>query len=60
MKLIESTFKCDLCGRFTKAKEGVEETRAKDGQQTQICADCLRRAAAIVDIAGLPTPEPPE
>jgi hypothetical protein len=46
MQLIDRKFRCDLCGRF--AVRGVTEARALDGQTTEICDHCVRRANGLV------------
>ena len=46
MERITERFRCDLCGRYSDL--GVTETRAKDGQSTQICAGCLERADLVL------------
>jgi hypothetical protein len=62
MKVVQSQFRCDLCGKFRNT--GVTETQSPDaesvekgassaGIQNRVCAPCVTQAQHLLAAAGL-------
>lgn len=61
MKVVQSQFRCDLCGKFRNV--GVTETRTPDeeavakgfsssGIESKVCAPCVTQAQHLLAAAG--------